>query len=173
MTVDKILIDRFVVEQALEALTNCVSEYGHRCNRCDSEVDPEAKVASALRAALEQPVEQEPFAVLVRKHSWHLDTWDVGPQGNLDYGRAWADERINVYTHPQNLNCKSTQHRLATLWGYEKKQPRQPLTDAEITELADAHMEAFAQFVGAGEVWFEGEKEFARAIERAHGIGGE
>ena len=52
-------------------------------------------------------------------------------------------------------------------------QHRQPLTDEQITQLADAHMEAFAQFVGAGEVWFEGEKEFARAIERAHGIGGE
>ena len=56
-----------------------------------------------------------------------------------------------LYTHPQP--------------------PRQPLTDEEITELADAHMGAFAQFVGAGEVWFEGEKEFARAIEAAHGIG--
>jgi hypothetical protein len=37
---------------ALEALTNCSSEHGHRCNRCDSEVDEGGKVADALRAAL-------------------------------------------------------------------------------------------------------------------------
>lgn len=128
-----------------------------------------------LAAALEPPVvgqpqvEQEPFAVLVRKHSWHLDTWEVGPQGNLDYGRAWADERINVYTHPQNLNCKSTQARLATLWGYEKPQPpRQPLTDKVIQELAEEgvfHANIF---------------EIVRRIEEEHeifkmraGIGGE
>lgn len=37
---------------ALEALTNCTSEHGHRCNRCDSEVDEGGRVADALRAAL-------------------------------------------------------------------------------------------------------------------------
>jgi hypothetical protein len=50
----KILIDRVALEQALEALTNCSSEYGHRCSRCDSEIDEGGKVAAALRAALEQ-----------------------------------------------------------------------------------------------------------------------
>ena len=38
-------------------------------------------------------------------------------------------------------------------------------SDAEILALAQEHLKAFAQFVGAGEVWFEGEVEFARAIE--------
>lgn len=51
-----IIIDRAVVEQALEALTNCNSEHGHRCSRCDSEVDEGGKVASALRSALAGPV---------------------------------------------------------------------------------------------------------------------
>ena len=51
---DTITLPRNVVEQALEALTNCTSEYGHRCNRCDSEVDPDGNIASALRAALDQ-----------------------------------------------------------------------------------------------------------------------
>jgi hypothetical protein len=37
---------------AMEALTNCTSEHGHRCNRCDSEVDEGGRVADALRAAL-------------------------------------------------------------------------------------------------------------------------
>lgn len=30
-----------------------------------------------------------------------------------------------LYTHPQNLQCKSSQVRLATLWGYVKEQPQQ------------------------------------------------
>lgn len=30
-----------------------------------------------------------------------------------------------LYTHPQNLRCKSNQARLATLWGYVKEQPQQ------------------------------------------------
>ena len=55
MTGGKILIDRAVLEQALEALTNCYSTHGHRCNRCDSEVDEGGNVAAELRAALDQP----------------------------------------------------------------------------------------------------------------------
>lgn len=51
---DTVTLPRNVVEQALEALTNCTSEYGHRCNRCDSEVDPDGNIASALRAALDR-----------------------------------------------------------------------------------------------------------------------
>jgi hypothetical protein len=35
---------------------------------------------------------------------------------------------------------------------------------AEIEALAQQHLKAFAQFTGAGEVWFEGEVEFARAV---------
>ena len=56
---DTITLPRNVVEQALEALTNCTSEYGHRCNRCDTEVDPDGNIVSALRAALEQQVMRE------------------------------------------------------------------------------------------------------------------
>ncbi|MEN9806185.1 MAG: hypothetical protein RL756_693 [Pseudomonadota bacterium] len=41
-----------VMQQALEALENCTSEHGHRCTRCDSEVDEGGKVIAALRAAL-------------------------------------------------------------------------------------------------------------------------
>ena len=37
-------------------------------------------------------------------------------------------------------------------------------SDAEILALAQEHLKALAQFVGAGEVWFEGEVEFARAV---------
>ena len=37
-------------------------------------------------------------------------------------------------------------------------------SDAEILALAQQHLKAFSQFTGAGEVWFEGEVEFARAV---------
>lgn len=37
-------------------------------------------------------------------------------------------------------------------------------SDEEILALAQQHLKAFAQFTGAGEVWFEGEVEFARAV---------
>lgn len=36
-------------------------------------------------------------------------------------------------------------------------------SDAEIEALAQQHLKAFAQF-SSGEVWFEGEVEFARAV---------
>lgn len=41
------------------------------------------------------------------------------------------------------------------------------LTDEIISELAAKHLWAHAQFIGAGEVYYEGEIEFARAIEQA------
>jgi hypothetical protein len=47
---------RTALEQALEALENCTSEHGHRCSRCDSEVDEGGRVITALRAALAQQV---------------------------------------------------------------------------------------------------------------------
>ena len=37
-------------------------------------------------------------------------------------------------------------------------------SDSDIEALAQQHLKAFAQFTGAGEVWFEGEVEFARAV---------
>ena len=37
-------------------------------------------------------------------------------------------------------------------------------SDEEILALAQQHLKAFAQFTGAGEVWFEGEVDFARAV---------
>ena len=129
----KILIDRSVVEQALEAL-----------NLSDSVFYPETKIAIAkLRAALEQPVEQEPFTVLVRKRSWLANQWEAAPCGLPDYGKRWADERVNVYTHPQP--------------------PRQPLTDE--AEHQCPYPKANPSTRNA---WLDGWE----AAERAHGIGG-
>ena len=70
-----------------------------------------------------------------------------------------------LYLHPQDLNCKSKQALLATLWGYTKEQPkRPPLTDEEIDKLdwgprPDEPM-----------TFKEGLRDFARTIERAHNI---
>jgi hypothetical protein len=82
----------------------------------------------------------DPIATIVKKH-----------------GLKIGDK---LYTHPQNLRCKSNQARLATLWGYVKAEP---LTDEQIMEL----------FRG---VWTDGTQagpvtpmviRVARAIERA------
>ena len=69
---DRITIPRTIVERALEALTNCTCEYGHRCNRCDSEVDPDGNVESALRAALEQPKNHSHDVVNMVPSGWKL-----------------------------------------------------------------------------------------------------
>ena len=47
---------------------------------------------------------------------------------------------------------------------------KKPLSDEEIEQIAKQHLTAHAQFIGAGEVCYEGEIEFARAIEERHGI---
>ena len=160
---DTITLPRSVVEQALEALfmykpmvTGVTFQHG-------------LDAMQELRAALEQPVTQEPFTVLVRKRSWLANQWEAAPCGFPDYGKQWADERINVYIHPQNLNCKSNQARLATLWGYVKEQPpRRPLTDQQIND----HRLALAyDSEDLPDPWDF--KQGVRAAERAHGIGGE
>lgn len=70
------------------------------------------------------------------------------------------------HPHPtENLRCKSTQKRLATLWGYEKA--RQPLTEEQI-KAAVRHLygsDAIAAMAVTGDI------ETARVIEAAHGIG--
>ena len=50
-------------------------------------------------APLELP---EPFTTLVRKKSWSTNCYEASPRCNhRDYGRMWADERVNVYTEQQ------------------------------------------------------------------------
>lgn len=158
-----ITLPRSVVEQLLAALPWSSSE--------------NIEIKSILRAALAAPqppaVEQEPVAWKWRYEDGELSEISFESRSECERRfRGYEGESAPLYTHPQNLSCKSNQARLATLWGYEKPQPRQPLTDEQIQKLAD-YMEAFAQFLGACDVWFEGKNEFAHAIERAHNIGGE
>ena len=166
---DKILIDRSVLEQALEALDQATA-YTSSESWSPSMTEECLTAATHLRAALEQPqVEQEPVAYgLFRKDSSEID-WDADHVfSNEPWGVMYDDEEVRpLYVHQQNLNCKSNQARLATLWGYVKEQPkREPLSDEQIDEMwreATLKPALTSEFVHA----------FARAIERAHGIGGE
>ena len=78
---------------------------------------------------------------------------------------------VPLYTAPQpteNLRCKSTQKRLATLWGYVKQEPaRQPLTDEQIIKIADK-----TQTAEPGTDGYILPISFARAIEAFHNITG-
>ena len=52
------------------------------------------------------PVElPEPFTTLVRKKSWSTNCYEASPLSkHRDYGRLWADERVNVYTEQQVID---------------------------------------------------------------------
>lgn len=76
---------------------------------------------------------------------------------------------------PENLRCKSTQKRLATLWGYVKQDlAHQPLTEAMVHDLlvvvcSDGSVPSLQEVKEQAPHIFE----LARAIEAAHGITGE
>ncbi len=85
-----------------------------------------------------------------------------------------------IYTTPQpteNLRCKSTQKRLAMLWGYVKQEPaRQPLPADTYTALAHRIATKYAHrsdpaFCGYAFLPHTLE-QFVRAIEQAHNITG-
>ena len=103
-----------------------------------------------LRAALEQPVEQEPVAWAVMQNGEIC--WDADyPFSNEPAG--WCDsdhECVPLYTHPQ---------------------PRQPLTDDAVIGVAKSIGIEFRDEDLDEQI--DDILAFARAIERFHGIGGE
>lgn len=145
---ENITISRSVLEQALEAFELHADQYPHMVKGYTLDA------AEALRAALKQSpvVEQEPVAWM---HPHRPD------QVRLSYQDGW----FPLYLHPQNLRCKSTQKRLATLWGYIKEQPIQPLTDEQIEDIWDSWYRSWT-----GLEQFE---TIVRLVEKHHGIGGE
>ena len=60
-------------------------------------------LAAAPQPPAAAPVQMpEPFTTLVRKKSWPTNCYEASPRYNhRDYGRLWADERVNVYTEQQ------------------------------------------------------------------------
>lgn len=63
----------------------------------------EGGLKSEIRTTSTAPVQMpEPFTTLVRKKSWSTNCYEAAPLANhRDYGRRWADERVEVYTEQQ------------------------------------------------------------------------
>ena len=119
MTQEFVTLPREVVEHALETLSNTGTQRGKQ----PSQFLAEGFSMNALRAALEQPQDK------------HEPVGEAGPMPGAD-GFTMACFRASdvsvgteLYTHPQNLRCKSNQARLATLWGYVKAD--QPQSEQE------------------------------------------
>ena len=76
------------------------TEGGLVCENSTSKQGAQASVSNMTSAA---PVQMpEPFTTLVRKKSWPTNCYEASPLYNhRDYGRLWADERVNVYTEQQ------------------------------------------------------------------------
>lgn len=128
--------------------------------------------------------QQEPVAWM---YEWngrtHITTTDQRP---IEHAHPHFNKSKPLYTTPQpteNLRCKSTQKRLATLWGYAKQEPdhfrdaaqmvpaSNPLTEEKLYALYCEAMKG--HYVSALHYWRETEAhKFARAIEAAHGITG-
>ena len=140
--------ERELLQQALDALTNCLSEHGHRCNRCDSEIDEGGKLITALREALAAP---EPVA-------WYLPSPDGDDSIFRDHrtvvactGNKW-EGFLPLYAAPPAAPAPA--------------QPV-PLTQDQIADCTrTAHRACDAKAMTR---W---STEFARAIEAAHGITG-
>ena len=141
---------RLRVMNALRAALDQTQEppYGE-CDECGTEysfdpTDGGSICVACLKERLKQPqCEQEPVA-------W-LTIEVMGPRTKVDV--EWEDQLqklpsgiYKLYTHPQPK--------------------REPLTDEQIDKIGSEH----EKFTKGGSEWFD-RWTFARAIERAHGIG--
>lgn len=130
----------------------------------------------------EVPAPQEPVAWRVRPFNYGIGHEGVDAlttrkeQCEMWERKGWKVEPLYAAPQPtENLKCKSTQKRLATLWGYVKPQHLQPLTEDEIYECEriaairhqrHKHSIRGQQITPADDLQWH----FARAIEEAHGI---
>jgi hypothetical protein len=137
-----------LLQQALEALDNCTSEHGHRCNRCDSEVDEGGRVIAALRVALEQP------SPVFQDHSIPLGR---RTQEQPIQPVAWLTDRQTMYFDKEDArrDCDGFIQPLDT---HPPRREWQGLTEEEIDSFMPYCHNEFdlAEF-----------KDFARAIEAA------
>ena len=152
-----ITLPRSAVEQALHAIkysSACVSKQLTTQTKHDYALGLLAEANDALHTALEQPqVEPEPVAYYVERHAPGMrdHSTKLGPFWKREDAEGWLDEHHQMhalYTHPQ---------------------PRKPLTDEEIFNAIrplcnnDTNCRAIIRL----------SIDEYRAIERAHGIGGE
>jgi hypothetical protein len=145
-----------VMKQALEALENhtAIKHPQQRYYR-DAAID-------ALRQAIEQAEQAQPVAWI-----WKDGTITADPD-RAD--GTWTP----LYTAlPQRKPLTQDLSAPLTLNGVALYPRQQPLTDEEIVKMAEANLHAFSQYIDGGEAHYEGEIDFARAIEAAHGIKGE
>lgn len=137
---------RKAAEQALEALEKCQVEFQSFYPRLDAQgmCKVTDEAMDALEAALAQP---DPLEV---RQGWEY----MREKGLLQ--ETWNEHPIDTDTTrgPVLMTVGDTLARAGFI-----KQPK-PLTDDEVYALVDATIE-------------DGRCEFARAIEKAHGIGGE
>lgn len=96
-----------MTDEQAEAICNLVSCCGggahevYEAALAAAPQPPEADMGIPISAAA--PVQMpEPFTTLVRKNSWSTNCYEASPLSkHRDYGRLWADERVNVYTEQQ------------------------------------------------------------------------
>ena len=92
-----------LLERIQESLGSFISDQGWSQSDMDTADALDGVLAAAPRPPEAAPVKfPEPFTTLVRKNSWSPNSYEAAPRSNhQDYGRQWADERINVFTEQQ------------------------------------------------------------------------
>lgn len=145
-----ITLPRSVVEQALEALDALTDRVDGTGFANTDEFDRALDSISALRAALEQPqVKQEPVA-------WMYDATFMDGTPLTD----WLTSK-----DPREVCLHEEDARNVRPLYLSQQPPRQPLTDEQIADIEDMFSNEFG-------LEAKHAVDFARAIERAHGIGG-
>ena len=87
-----------------------LSEYDAMCAFIAAHQPSEGLMTTKAEAT---PVQMpEPFTTLIRKKSWSTNCYEASPRNNhRDYGRRWADERVEVYTEQQVRDLLAAQAR--------------------------------------------------------------
>ena len=141
---DTVTMPRSVVEQALKALEKADRISGYRNNWAE---------VNSLIAALEQPQgEQEPVAYYVMNGAALFQ---------LFRSKSQADALAYDLQKRHDLSGSLAHFHVVPLY-IRPQPPRQPLTDEQIRDVAFDVDAAYGSVI-----------EFARAIERAHKIGGD
>jgi hypothetical protein len=139
-------------QQALEALENVTKDY------VESRQYKHNKALTALRTAIEDAEKQEPVATV---RTWHKNGDQHAELGDWELGLfKLPDGEHTLYTA-----SPAAQEFVCSTGLCHYKAQRQPLTDEEIMQTWEGVIK-----YAPGEVRL---KDFARAIEAAHGITGE